>query len=124
MLRAAKFEETKYRNRLSYLALLVAAFLIVGALGAVDGTMTSFMIIAHSSASPKPAEIADGISTALVSIYVGLMPALPLLLAYFILRNRSRRLAAEACWQAELLLTRVQSTGKYAAVQDAIIDAK
>ncbi len=44
----------------------------VGVLGFFDGMIDSFIIIAQSTTSPKPAEVASGFSTALVTPLVGL----------------------------------------------------
>ena len=44
----------------------------VGVLGFFDGMIASFTVIAMSEVSPKPSEVASGISTSLVTPLVGL----------------------------------------------------
>ena len=52
--------------------LLVPIPFLVGLAGALDGTTASFAVIAHSSVAPKPSELAQGISMALVAPWLGL----------------------------------------------------
>ena len=59
------------------LILAVAAPVFVGLVGAVDGVMAVYQVIALSSAQPKPSELGEGISTALVALQVGTVFAFP-----------------------------------------------
>ena len=45
---------------------------MLGLLGTVQGMVLSFQVIANSTTSPKPSELADGIATALFTTLEGL----------------------------------------------------
>ncbi len=55
--------------------------LLIGLFGSIQGAISAYSVIAVSSASPDPAEIAAGISTALFSTLVGFIVSFP---AYFV----------------------------------------
>jgi hypothetical protein len=55
----------------------VAIPFLIGIFGFFDGAISAFTVIASSSVSPKPSEIASGISTALVTPMVGLLLSVP-----------------------------------------------
>ncbi len=59
------------------LLLIVHMPLLVGAFAALQGMMASFLVIAISGTAPKPAEVAEGISTALVAPFVSLLLIVP-----------------------------------------------
>ena len=108
-------EETmKLEHRLSYLALIGTISPMVGLLGTVDGMVQSFMVIAQSDVTPKPSELAQGISTALITTLVGLWLAIPAIAVFGILRNRFQRLTLEVGIVAESLMSRFQNVGKKA----------
>lgn len=106
-------EETmKLEHRLSYIALVGTVSPMVGLLGTVDGMVQSFMVIARSEVTPKPSELAMGISTALITTLVGLWLAIPAIAVFGILRNRFQRLSLEVGIVAETLMSRFQNVGK------------
>ncbi|MCA9269254.1 MAG: MotA/TolQ/ExbB proton channel family protein, partial [Planctomycetales bacterium] len=49
------------------LVLVVPAPMLIGLFAAVDGIMRSFTVIAMSTSTPKPSEMAAGVSTAIVA---------------------------------------------------------
>src|SRR6185369_7465553 len=51
-------ENMKMEHRLSYIALIGTMAPMVGLLGTVDGMVQSFVVIARSTAQPKPSELA------------------------------------------------------------------
>ncbi len=102
-------ENMKLEHRLSYIALIGTISPMVGLLGTVDGMVASFTVIANSSVTPKPSELAQGISTALVTTLVGLWLAIPAIGAYHILRNRVARLVLDVGIQSEGLMSRFQN---------------
>jgi biopolymer transport protein ExbB len=105
-------EETmSLEHRLSYLALIGTISPMFGLLGTVDGMVQAFEVIAHSTVSPKPSELADGIATALVTTLVGLWLAIPAIAAFNILRNRMTRLVLEVGVVSENLMSRFQNVG-------------
>jgi biopolymer transport protein ExbB len=104
-------ENMRLEHRLSYLALIGTISPMFGLLGTVDGMVQAFEVIAQSTVSPKPAELADGIATALVTTLVGLWLAIPAIAAFNILRNRISRLVLEAGIVSENLMSRFQNVG-------------
>lgn len=56
---------------------VVAIPFLVGLFGTFEGLMASFMVIAHSSSSPKPSVIAEGISTSIVTLPVAMFLMIP-----------------------------------------------
>ena len=102
-------ENMRLEHRLSYLALIGTISPMFGLLGTVDGMVQAFEVIARSTVSPKPAELAEGISTALVTTLVGLWLAIPAIAAFNILRNRIARLVLEVGIVSENLMSRFQN---------------
>ena len=64
----------------STLVLIVLSPLLLGIFLAVQGAISSFQVIAMSSASPKPADVAEGVSASLFSLQMGILCMLPGLL--------------------------------------------
>jgi biopolymer transport protein ExbB len=104
-------ENMNLEHRLSYLALIGTISPMFGLLGTVDGMVQAFEVIARSTVSPKPSELADGIATALVTTLVGLWLAIPAICAFNILRNRFARLVLEVGIVSENLMSRFQNMG-------------
>ena len=52
-------ENMRLEHRLSYLALIGTISPMFGLLGTVDGMVQAFEVIAHSTVSPKPSELAE-----------------------------------------------------------------
>ncbi|MEX2027422.1 MAG: MotA/TolQ/ExbB proton channel family protein, partial [Pirellulaceae bacterium] len=67
---AGEEENLRLEQRLSYISLIGAISPMVGLLGTVYGMVLSFVKIANSDITPKPRELAEGISTALVTTLV------------------------------------------------------
>jgi len=107
-------ENMRLEHRLSYIALIGTVSPMVGLLGTVDGMVASFSVIAQSTTTPKPSELAAGISTALITTLVGLWIAIPAIGVYGILRNRISRLVLEAGIISENLMSRFQAPAKKA----------
>ncbi len=105
-------ENMRLEHRLSYLALIGTISPMFGLLGTVDGMVQAFEVIARSTVSPKPSELADGIATALVTTLVGLWLAIPAIAAFNILRNRMSRLVLEVGVVSEGLMSRFQNVGE------------
>lgn len=101
-------EAMKLEHRLSYMALIGNLAPMVGLLGTVQGMIASFDVIAKSTSSPKPSELAVGISTAMTTTLVGLLLAIPAIAAYNILRNRVARLMMEVGIAGENLMGRFE----------------
>ena len=105
-------ENMTVEHRLSYFALIAAIGPMVGLLGTVWGMVAAFQVIARSTTQPKPAELADGISTALVTTLEGLIVAIPVMIAYSLLKNRAARYVLEVGMISEGLMQRFSAVGK------------
>jgi len=103
-------EETmRLEQRASYIALIGTISPMFGLLGTVDGMVSSFDKIATSTTQPKPAELAEGISLALVTTLIGLFLAIPAIGLYHFLKNRIARLVLEAGIVSEGLMSRFKA---------------
>ena len=102
-------ENMRLEHRLSYLALIGTLSPMIGLLGTVSGMIDSFKLIANTATgAPDPQALAQGISTALFTTFVGLSLAIPALAAYNLLRNRVSRLVLEVGIVSEGLMSRFQ----------------
>ncbi len=102
-------ENMEIEHRLSYMALIGTISPMVGLLGTVQGMIASFNVIATSPVTPKPSELAQGISTALFTTLIGLAIAIPAIAIYNILRNRAARLVLEVGIVTEGLMNRFRN---------------
>lgn len=105
-------ENMAMEHRLSYLALIGSIAPMIGLMGTVYGMIQSFEQIANSTTSPKPSELAEGISTALFTTLEGLTVAIPAMVCYSILRNRVARFVMEVGMVSEGLMNRFSTIGK------------
>jgi biopolymer transport protein ExbB len=104
-------ENMKLDHRLSYMALIGTLSPMIGLFGTVHGMINSFSVIANSPTTPKPSQLAQGISTALFTTLVGLLIAIPAIAIYNILKNRISRLVLEVGILSEGLMARFQNVG-------------
>ena len=104
-------ENMKLEHRLSYMQLIGTISPMIGLLGTVQGMIQSFHVIATSPGSPKPADLAEGISRALFTTLIGLFIAIPAIAIYSILRNRVSRLVLEVGILSEGLMSRFENVG-------------
>ena len=112
MQEAGEDENMALEHRLSYLALIGTVAPMLGLMGTVQGMIASFNKIAQSAVSPKPSELAEGISTALFTTLIGLGIAIPAMVFYSILKNRIQRLVLEIGMVSEGLMSRFAAAGK------------
>jgi biopolymer transport protein ExbB len=70
------------------------------------------MEIASSDTQPKPSKLADGISMALITTLVGLVIAIPAIIAFNLLKNRLTRLVMETGQQVGNLMSRFENQGR------------
>ena len=85
---------------------------MIGLMGTVQGMIASFRTIATSPTTPKPSELADGISTALFTTIEGLAVAIPSMIAFAIIKNRIARFMLEVGMVSEGLMGRFAQSGK------------
>jgi biopolymer transport protein ExbB len=105
-------ENMKLEHRLSFLSLVGSIAPMVGLLGTVDGMVQSFMVIAASDTQPKPSKLAEGISMALITTLVGLVLAIPAIIAFNLMKNRLSRLVMETGQTASNLMARFETMKK------------
>ena len=106
MQEVAEEETMKHEHRLSYLAMLGNIATMVGLLGTVWGMVRSFRTIAVSDVTPKPSELAQGVSQALVTTIGGLMQAIPAIFFFTILKNLLARRVLEVGIRSEQMMLR------------------
>ena len=108
-------ETMAMEHKIGYLALIGSVAPMLGLLGTVQGMVLSFQVIANSTTSPKPSELADGIATALFTTLEGLVVAIPAIIFYALYKNRLARFLMECGFVAENLMKNFQNMGKPAA---------
>jgi biopolymer transport protein ExbB len=104
-------EAMKLEHKLNYIALIGTISPMVGLLGTVDGMVAAFQVIASRDTTPRPAELAEGISTALITTLVGLWLAIPAIAIFGIFRNLLSRYVLEVGINSERLMSRFQNVG-------------
>jgi biopolymer transport protein ExbB len=77
---------------------------MVGLFGTVVGMIKLFNTIVTAGGQPHPAQLADGISVALVTTFWGLLIAIPALAIHGVFQNRLETLLSDAIAEAELIL--------------------
>ena len=88
-------EGIKLQQKIGWLSLIGNIAPMVGLLGTVTGMIAAFGKIASSVTPPKPADLADGISTALLTTAFGLIVAIPAMSFYFFFRGKVIKLSME-----------------------------
>ena len=84
---AGEMESSELHRKISYISLIAAISPMLGLLGTVMGMVGAFNVIATSKTSPKPKDLASGISEALMTTMMGLIVAIPMTISYFILKT-------------------------------------
>jgi len=105
-------ENLKLEHRLSFLSLVGSIAPMVGLLGTVDGMVASFQVIAMSDTQPKPSQLAQGISMALITTLVGLLIAIPAIIAFNLLKNHLTRLVMETGQLCTNLMAQFETADK------------
>ena len=82
-------------HKVSYLALIANISPMLGLLGTVVGMIRTFLVFA-STPGAGPPELAGGISQALMTTVMGLIVAIPVMVAFQFFRNRVVRLVLES----------------------------
>lgn len=105
-------ESMSMEHKIGYLSLIGSVAPMLGLLGTVQGMVLSFQVLANSSTSPKPAELADGIAMALFTTLEGLVVAIPAMVFYSLYKNRLARFLLEAGFVADNLMRNFQGMSK------------
>ncbi|MFH1615610.1 MAG: MotA/TolQ/ExbB proton channel family protein [Planctomycetota bacterium] len=80
---------------------------MVGLFGTVLGMINAFNGIVIAGGQPQPAQLAGGISVALVTTFWGLLIAIPALAVHGIFRNRIESIAGQAAADADALIRQI-----------------
>lgn len=88
-------EAIRLHQKIGWLALIANVAPMLGLLGTVQGMIISFNQIAASAGQANPADLAGGISIALLTTLFGLLVAIPLTAAFAYIRNRLVRSVIE-----------------------------
>lgn len=82
-------------KRTAFLATIANVATLLGLVGTIAGLIQSFEAVAHADAQQKSALLSAGISTSMNATMLGLGVAVPCMVAYSILINRSNNLIAD-----------------------------
>ncbi|MBC7384594.1 MAG: MotA/TolQ/ExbB proton channel family protein [Cryobacterium sp.] len=83
------------QKRTQFLATIANVATLLGLLGTIAGLIASFQAVGTADASQKSALLANGISTAMNATMLGLAVAIPCMVLFSFLMNRTNRLVAE-----------------------------
>jgi len=92
---AAMNEIPKIEKRTNYLSLLANIATLLGLLGTIFGLIDSFKAVTAAEASQKAALLAQGIAVAMNTTAFGLVVAIPTLVVYSMLNERSTAIINE-----------------------------
>lgn len=88
-------ENAKLEKRTAFLSMLGNVATLTGLLGTITGMIKSFAAVAYANPSEKAALLSQGISEAMNATAYGLIVAIPALVAYAVLVNRTNSLMEE-----------------------------
>ena len=96
-------------RKIEWLNLIGNVAPMIGLFGTVWGMIEAFNGIVQAGGQPQPADLAAGISVALVTTWWGLIVAIPALAAFGFLRNRIDSFTAEVALTSEKLLASIDT---------------
>ncbi|MCB0394014.1 MAG: MotA/TolQ/ExbB proton channel family protein [Bdellovibrionales bacterium] len=85
-------ENEKLQKRTGFLTMIANVATLAGLLGTITGMIKSFAAVTNASPMEKATLLSNGISEAMNTTAYGLIVAIPALIAYSILTNRSEQL--------------------------------
>ena len=100
-------QASKLLRRIEWLNLIGNVSPMVGLFGTVFGMIKLFNAIVMAGGQPQPAQLAEGISVALVTTFWGLFIAIPALAIHGVFRNRIETLVNDAVVEAEILMPQI-----------------
>lgn len=101
---AGDSETTRVLRPIEYLNVLGNIAPMIGLFGTVYGMIVAFDKLQSSGGKPDPAELAGGISTAMITTFWGLVVAIPALASYALMRNKIDALTSEGMLIAEQII--------------------
>lgn len=99
-------------RRIEWINLIGSVSPMVGLFGTVFGMIKLFNAIVIAGGQPQPAQLAGGISVALVTTFWGLLIAIPALAIHGVFRNRIETIVSDATTEAENVLTEIRPSLK------------
>ena len=88
-------ETTQLEKRTAFLAMLANVGTLTGLLGTIVGMIKSFAAVAYANPTEKATLLADGIAIAMNTTAYGLIMAIPTLVMFAILTNRTTELSED-----------------------------
>jgi biopolymer transport protein ExbB len=82
-------------QRIGYLAMIANVATLLGLLGTIGGLISSFEAVASADAATKQSLLASGISTSMNATALGLVVAIPVMIAFSILNGRANKIMDE-----------------------------
>ena len=82
----------KIHSRIGYLAMIANVATLLGLLGTIAGLISSFEAVASADAATKQSLLANGISMSMNATAMGLLVAIPVMVAYSVLNGGASRL--------------------------------
>ncbi len=113
----------RIQKRTSYLATLANVSTLLGLLGTIAGLIQSFEAVAHADAQQKAALLANGISTAMNATLLGLAVAIPCMVAFSFLVNRSNFLIKQLEGTALQMIDAIRRSGT-SSVESVVSEEK
>lgn len=107
------------QKRTQFLATIANVATLLGLLGTIAGLIASFEAVGTADASEKSALLANGISTAMNATMLGLGVAIPCMVLFSFLMNRTNRLVAEVDQSAMQAMDILKQ--KFYAVQETTL---
>jgi biopolymer transport protein ExbB/TolQ len=107
------------QKRTSFLATVANVATLLGLFGTIAGLISSFEAVGHADAQQKSALLAAGISQAMNATMLGLAVAIPCMVAFSFLMNRTNRLIAEVD-EAAMMTMDILKQRYYAAETEAM----
>lgn len=95
-------------RRIEWVNLIGNVSPMVGLFGTVFGMIKLFNAIVVAGGQPQPAQLADGISIALVTTFWGLFIAIPALAIHWVFRHRIETILSDAAAQAEDIMSEMR----------------
>lgn len=106
VIETGEIESAKLQQKVGWLSLIASVAPMLGLFGTVSGMIGTFNVIAQSQSTPKPDQLAGGISQALVTTFLGLLVAIPMTVLFVVFRNKVASIVMEVGALTDELLIR------------------
>jgi biopolymer transport protein ExbB len=97
-------------RKIEWLNIIANVSPMIGLFGTVYGMIKLFNSIVLAGGQPRPEQMADGISIALVTTFWGLLTAIPALVVHGIFCNKIESIAHQAAIQSEMILVEIKDS--------------